>query len=193
MKLNRHFCLVAAVALASGCGDLDFDVDLSQSSEPPVQVSRQVTKSVPLKDEEPQHPIQAPAENPVENHKVSPPETVQPAPAPVAPGSGGLPENPTVDPETPKPVTQPTEPKVQPEENPNEPKDVTLKLISDDIQQNLEALNMALNRWIAAKGILPERLEQLVMEEFLPMLPMEPVGKKFAIDRKNKVIILVGQ
>ena len=52
---------------------------------------------------------------------------------------------------------------------------------------------MALKRWIAEKNVLPERLEQLVMEEYLPMLPMEPIGKKFAIDTDKKVIILVGQ
>jgi hypothetical protein len=191
MKLNRQLYLVAAVALASGCGDLDFDIDLSQSSESPVQVSRQVEKTVPPKDAEPRQPIKAPTENPIENPGVIAPEIVQPAPAPVTPGAGDPPK----DTGTPKPVATPVEPEVQPiTEEPKEPEDVTLlKLISDDTQQNLEALNMALERWIVAKGILPERLEQLVMEEYLPMLPMEPVGKKFTIDRKNKIIILVRQ
>ena len=52
---------------------------------------------------------------------------------------------------------------------------------------------MALELWITEKGTLPERLEQLVMEEYLPMLPMEPIGKRFAIDKDKRVIILVGQ
>ena len=52
---------------------------------------------------------------------------------------------------------------------------------------------MALERWIAEKDVLPERLEQLVMEEYLPMLPMEPIGKRFTIDPDKKVIILVGK
>ncbi|MDP6034612.1 MAG: hypothetical protein QGG55_01075, partial [Verrucomicrobiota bacterium] len=74
-----------------------------------------------------------------------------------------------------------------------ETKENTLKLISDDPDKNLEVLNMALERWIAEKDVLPERLEQLVMEEYLPMLPMEPIGKRFTIDPDKKVIILVGK
>jgi len=87
-------------------------------------------------------------------------------------------------PTTPKPVAPVAEPQAIKVGN-------TLKLINDNPDKNLEVLNMALKRWIAEKGALPERLEQLVMEEYLPMLPMEPTGKRFTIDRVKKVIILV--
>ena len=95
-----------------------------------------------------------------------------------------LPEN-IVEGETPDPAIQPKSPADQ------DP--VARKLLSDKPEENLEVLNMALKKWIQAKGELPERLEQLVMEEFLPMLPMEPVGHMFTIDRKTKKIVLVRQ
>ena len=95
-----------------------------------------------------------------------------------------LPEN-IVEEENPDPAVQPKSPADQ------DP--VARKLLSDNPAENLEVLNMALEKWIQAKGELPERLEQLVMEEFLPMLPMEPVGQMFTIDRKTNKIVLVRQ
>jgi len=95
-----------------------------------------------------------------------------------------LPEN-IVEEENPDPAVQPKSPADQ------DP--VARKLLSDNPAENLEVLNMALEKWIQVKGELPERLEQLVMEEFLPMLPMEPVGQMFTIDRKTNKIVLVRQ
>ena len=66
-------------------------------------------------------------------------------------------------------------------------------MISDDPEENLEVLNDALQRWIAAKGDLPEKIGDLVMEELLPMLPMAPQGKIFAIDRVAKLVVLVAK
>ena len=52
-------------------------------------------------------------------------------------------------------------------------------------------LNEALERWLAEKGTLPERVSALVGEQFLPMLPMAPLGKAFKIDAENRRVILV--
>ncbi len=73
----------------------------------------------------------------------------------------------------------------------DEQKLVIRLLISDNPTDNLEALNGALVRWVATKDELPERIDQLVMESFLPMLPMDPLGRMFAIDRAAKRIVLV--
>ena len=43
---------------------------------------------------------------------------------------------------------------------------------------------MKLERWLAEKGTLPERVSELVVEQFLPMLPMA-LGKVFTIDTET--------
>ena len=134
------------------------------------------------------------AENPSDTPEVLPAKIIKPAPAPVTPNSEKSPKESVKNPPTPEPVALPEIPKTSPPAAVSqETKEDTFKLISDDPEKNLEVLNMALERWIAEKGALPDRLEQLVMEEYLPMLPMEPIGKRFTIDLDKKVIILVGK
>ena len=70
---------------------------------------------------------------------------------------------------------------------------IARKLISTDPNDNLEVLNEALERWLAEKGTLPERVSELVVEQFLPMLPMAPLGKVFMIDTENRRVFLVAE
>ena len=190
MRLKRHFCLIAVAVLAVGCGELDFDPQLSQAEEPPAYTSRQAPTAVSSQAK----PESVAAENLSGTPEAPSTQVVTPAPAPVTPNSNQSTKGSIENPSIPEPVALPEIPKTSPpDEEPQETKEDTLKLISDDPEKNLEVLNMALKRWIAEKSVLPERLEQLVMEEYLPMLPMEPIGKKFAIDPDKKVIILVGQ
>lgn len=147
------------------------------------------------------------AENPPAEPQQQP--TIEPAEAAVDPvsASGGnvtpptqpeviTPPEPTppevVEP-LPKP-TDPTPPETTPEDLNLSPAEIVArKLISDDPEENLEVLNDALQAWIAAKGDLPEKIGDLVMEELLPMLPMAPQGKIFAIDRDAKTVVLVAK
>ena len=190
MKSKRHFCLIAAVALTVGCGEMDFDPQLSQAEEPPAYASRQAPTPVSPQAK----PENTAAENPSGTLEAPPTQVIKPAPAPVSPNSEESPKDSVENLSTPDPAALPEIPETKPPAGePKETKEDTLKLISDDPEKNLEVLNMALERWIAEKSVLPERLEQLVMEEYLPMLPMDPIGKRFAIDREKKIIILVRQ
>ena len=54
-------------------------------------------------------------------------------------------------------------------------------------------LNEALERWLNQKNTLPERVSDLVAEQFLPMLPMAPEGKVFVIDSENRRVILIAE
>jgi hypothetical protein len=205
MKVKWPFCLIVAVALAFGCGEMGFDPQLSQAEESPAYASRKAPTPVSPQAK----PESTVGENLPKVPEVPPARVVKPAPAPVTPSSEKSPKGTVKNPSTPEPVALPEIPKTLPpdvesEENKElqenkenkelqETKEDTLKLISDDPDKNLEVLNMALERWITEKGTLPERLEQLVMEEYLPMLPMEPIGKRFTIDTDKRIIILVGQ
>ena len=68
---------------------------------------------------------------------------------------------------------------------------IARKLISNDPEDNLGVLNEALERWLIKKNTLPERVSDLVAEQFLPMLPMAPEGKVFVIDSVNRRVILI--
>ena len=68
---------------------------------------------------------------------------------------------------------------------------IARKLISNDPEDNLGVLNEALGRWLIKKNTLPERVSDLVAEQFLPMLPMAPEGKVFVIDSVNRRVILI--
>ena len=68
---------------------------------------------------------------------------------------------------------------------------IARKLISNDPEDNLGVLNEALERWLNKKNTLPERVSDLVAEQFLPMLPMAPEGKVFVIDSENRRVILI--
>jgi len=70
---------------------------------------------------------------------------------------------------------------------------IARKLISNDPGDNLGVLNEALERWLNQKNTLPERVSDLVAEQFLPMLPMAPEGKVFVIDSENRRVILIAE
>jgi len=107
---------------------------------------------------------------------------------------------PTIPPTT-DPVTKPDKPKVitpeptkvaSPDEEELSPAElIARKLISDNPDDNLEVLNEALEQWLTQKGNLPERMSDLVNEQFLPMLPMAPQGKSFSIDSTNRRVVLI--
>lgn len=96
-------------------------------------------------------------------------------------------------PEQPEEAAQPTTPRVPApgQSELSEAELIARKLISTDPNDNLEVLNEALERWLAEKGTLPERLSELVVEQFLPMLPMAPFGKVFMIDAESRRVFLV--
>ena len=107
---------------------------------------------------------------------------------------------PTIPPKT-DPVTKPAKPEVitpeptkvaSPDEEELSPAElIARKLISDNPNDNLEVLNEALEQWLTQKGNLPERMSDLVNEQFLPMLPMAPQGKSFSIDTTNRRVVLI--
>ena len=92
---------------------------------------------------------------------------------------------------------EPSKPEPSPSEEPIKvpsPDELTArKLISNNSGDNLEVLNEALERWLTKKDALPERVGDLVNEQFLPMLPMAPEGKIFAIDAENRRVILIAE
>ena len=98
-------------------------------------------------------------------------------------------------PDKPEEVVQPTTPRVPaPDQSElSEAELIARKLISTDPTDNLEVLNEALDRWFAEKGTLPDRVSELVVEQFLPMLPMAPLGKVFMIDAENRRVFLVAE
>ena len=98
-------------------------------------------------------------------------------------------------PEQPEEAAQPTTPRVPApgQSELSEAELIARKLISTDPNDNLEVLNEALERWLAEKGTLPERVSELVGEQFLPMLPMAPLGKVFVIDAENRRVFLVAE
>jgi len=132
-------------------------------------------------------PAQAPSVSP----KVSLPPTQITAPdktTPVKPEpSKPEPAKPEVTPSGPKKVVPPDQEELSPAEV------IARKLISHDSDDNLEVLNEALERWLTKKEALPERVGDLVNEQFLPMLPMAPEGKVFVIDAENRRVILIAE
>ena len=125
------------------------------------------------------------------------PQTLKPiSEPPVTSPEGGTPTQPEVKPvppEPPKEAVQPTTPRVPApgQAELSEAELIARKLISTDPGDNLEVLNEALERWLAEKGALPERVSDLVGEQFLPMLPMAPLGKAFMIDAENRRVIII--
>ncbi len=106
-------------------------------------------------------------------NSAAPPEPAPPEPAPPEPANTK--------------VGSPEEEKLSPAEL------IARKLISHNSDDNLEVLNEALERWLTKKDALPERIGDLVNEQFLPMLPMAPEGKIFAIDAENRRVILIAE
>ncbi len=132
-----------------------------------------------------------PPEDPVIKNTGNATVVTTPAPTVVDPPTSPKPVKPVVKLTPGVVVPDPVTPPVQPANTADDDKKrIIALLISDNPADNLEVLNAALIRWLATKGDLPERIEQLVMESFLPMLPMEPLGKTFSIDRAAKRIVL---
>ena len=135
------------------------------------------------------------------------PQTLKPITEPPTTPEGGAPNHPLQlevvqptevkpsQPEQPEEVVQPTTPRVPApgQSELSEAELIARKLISTDPNDNLEVLNEALERWLAEKGTLPERVSELVGEQFLPMLPMAPLGKVFMIDAENRRVFLVAE
>ena len=75
--------------------------------------------------------------------------------------------------------------------NPFDNERINHLLISDNPDDNLMVLNEALKIWLMKNRGLPEMLGNLVGKQYLPMLPMAPLGKVFAIDRESNSVVLV--
>jgi ABC-type transport system substrate-binding protein len=151
------------------------------------------------------------AQNPItqpEHPEPSNVEEADPSPQTLKPISGlsvtspeGTPTQPEVEPPTEVKRVPPEPPKEEVQPTPRVPAPgqaelseaeiIARKLISTDPGDNLEVLNEALERWLAEKGALPERVSDLVGEQFLPMLPMAPLGKAFMIDAENRRVIII--
>ncbi|MEI7731549.1 MAG: hypothetical protein WCO56_18390 [Verrucomicrobiota bacterium] len=54
-------------------------------------------------------------------------------------------------------------------------------------------VTVALRRFLDVNGRLPNNFEELVAKQYIKKLPLAPPGKRFAIDRVNLQVVLVGQ
>lgn len=169
--------MVAAVLAACGQGPQDI------AQNPSTQPEQPEPSNVEEADPSPQTlkpisepPVTSPEGGTLTQPEVEPPTEVKPVP-----------------PEPPKEVEPPTTPRVPApgQAELSEAELIARKLISTDPGDNLEVLNEALERWLAEKGALPERVSDLVSEQFLPMLPMAPLGKAFMIDAENRRVIII--
>ena len=181
-SLMKKLCPVIVAALLAACGQGPQDIAQNPSAQPEQPEPSNVEEADPspqtLKPiSEP--PVTSPEGGTPTQPEVEPPTEVKPVP-----------------PEPPKEVEPPTTPRVPApgQAELSEAELIARKLISTDPGDNLEVLNEALERWLAEKGALPERVSDLVGEQFLPMLPMAPLGKAFMIDAENlRVIIIVAE
>ena len=123
----------------------------------------------------------------------TPKKTIPPEPEPVKTVSADPPKtDPSIEPAKPEVTTPEPTKGASPDEEELSPAElIARKLISDNPDDNLEVLNEALERWLTQKGALPERMSDLVNEQFLPMLPMAPQGKTFSIDAPNRRVVLI--
>ena len=176
--------MVAAILAACGQGPQN----VAQAPSPqPTHTTQPKQSNVEEADPGPQtlKPINDPPTTPERGAPSQPvqPEVVQPTE--VEPSQ----------PEQPEEVGQSTKPRVPApgQSELSEAELIARKLISTDPTDNLEVLNEALERWLAEKGTLPERVSELVGEQFLPMLPMAPLGKVFMIDTENRRVFLVAE
>ena len=165
--------LIAALTIASlaGCSQEQWNYAEAPPAEPQPQPTIESAEAAV-------DPVSAPGGNitpPTQPEVIIPPEPTPPK---------------VVEPVVVEPLPKPTE--TTPEDPNLSPAEIVArKLISDDPEENLEVLNDALQQWLAAKGELPEKIGDLVAEELLPMLPMAPQGKIFAIDRDAKTVVLI--
>jgi hypothetical protein len=165
----------------AGCGQGSGDVAQSRSTGDP---STQAPSASPEASSPPTQ-ITAPEKTTPSKPEPSKPEPSKPEPSKPEPSK----------PEPSKP--EPSKPEPSPSEEPIKvpsPDELTArKLISNNSGDNLEVLNEALERWLTKKDALPERVGDLVNEQFLPMLPMAPEGKVFVIDAENRRVILIAE
>ncbi len=54
-------------------------------------------------------------------------------------------------------------------------------------------LTEALHRFFEANNRMPSDFNELVRAKFIPALPTPPAGKRYAIDRANMQVVLMGQ
>jgi len=162
----RSLCLVFCVLFLAGCGQGSGDVAQSRSTGDPS--------------------TQAPSASP----EASSPPTQITAPEKTTPSK---PEPSKPEPSKPEPSKPEPSPSEEPIKVPSPDELTARKLISNNSGDNLEVLNEALERWLTKKDALPERVGDLVNEQFLPMLPMAPEGKVFVIDAENRRVILIAE
>jgi len=167
----RSLCLVFCVLFLAGCGQGSGDVAQSRSTGDP---STQAPSASPEASSPPTQ-ITAPEKTTPSKPEPSKPEPSKPEPS---------------KPEPSKPEPSPSE---EPIKVPSPDELTARKLISNNSGDNLEVLNEALERWLTKKDALPERVGDLVNEQFLPMLPMAPEGKVFVIDAENRRVILIAE
>jgi hypothetical protein len=163
--------------ILAGCGQETVSVAQAPAvpSTPESEISSQTTTpSTPTQTDTRKKTIPSEPE-PVKSVPADPPKT----------GPSIKPANPEVTTPEPKKVAPPEEEELPPAEL------IARKLISNNPDDNLEVLNEALERWLTQRGDLPERMSDLVNEQFLPMLPMAPQGKSFSIDAANQRVVLI--
>ena len=169
--------MVAAVLAACGQGPQDIAQNPStQPEQPEPSIVEEADPSPQTLKPISEPPVTSPEGGTPTQPEVEPPSEVKPVP-----------------PEPPKEVEPPPTPRVPApgQAELSEAELIARKLISTDPGDNLEVLNEALERWLAEKGALPERVSDLVGEQFLPMLPMAPLGKAFMIDAENRRVIII--
>ena len=172
--------MVAAILAACGQGPQEIVRTPDSQTTQPAKPERS-NAGKPKPSPQPLEPItKVPATNP-ERGTPAEPEVVAPA------------EVKSTQSERPEEVVQPITPRVPAPDQAelSEAELIARKLISTDPGDNLEVLNEALERWLAEKGALPGRVSDLVGEQFLPMLPMAPLGKAFMIDAENRRVIII--
>ena len=60
-------------------------------------------------------------------------------------------------------------------------------------EAQLASLNFALNMWMERRGRAPTNLNALVSEKLIDRIPSAPAGKRFAVDPKKNVVVLMDQ
>jgi outer membrane biosynthesis protein TonB len=188
----RCLGLFLCALILAGCSQESVNVAQAHSNDDPPAQAPSVSPKVSL----PPTQITAPDKTTPVNPEPANPEPANPEPANPEPANPE-PANPEpANPEPAKPEVTPSGPKkaVPPDQEELSPAEVIArKLISHDSDDNLEVLNEALERWLTKKEALPERVGDLVNEQFLPMLPMAPEGKVFVIDAENRRVILIAE
>jgi outer membrane biosynthesis protein TonB len=196
--LSPFFC----VLILASCGQESINVAQTRSTDDASVQGSSVTSeasATPVQINTPANPEPAnpepanpePANPEPANPEPANPEPANPEPANPEPANpepaNPEPANPEVASSGPKKVVPPDQKELSPAEV------IARKLISHDSDDNLEVLNEALERWLTKKEALPERVGDLVNEQFLPMLPMAPEGKIFVIDAENRRVILIAE